>query len=65
MYSKGGDILKEIQQQTRDGSQEGVVVKAIKELMKSSTKSVKSMEWSSDNGILYYRGKIYVPISNL
>ena len=47
------------------GSKEEVVVKAIKELMRSSTKSVKSAEWSLDNGILYYRGKIYVPNSNL
>jgi hypothetical protein len=23
------------------------------------------MEWSLDNKILYYQGKIYVPISNL
>jgi hypothetical protein len=54
MLSKEGNILKEIQQQTRDGSQEEVVVKAIKELVKSSTKSVKSVEWSPDDGIVYY-----------
>jgi Integrase zinc binding domain len=65
MLGKEGDILKEIQQQTRDRNQEEVVVKAIKELMKSSTKSVKSAEWSLDNGILYYQGKIYVPGSDL
>ena len=55
------DILKEIRREMEIGSKEEVVVKAIKELMKSSTKSVKSAEWSLDNGILYYRGKIYVP----
>jgi Integrase zinc binding domain len=65
MLGEEGDILKEIRWQTRDRSQEEVVVKVIKELMKSSTKSVKSMEWSLDDGILYYKGKIYVPISNL
>jgi Integrase zinc binding domain len=65
MLSEERDILKEIQWQTRDGSQEEVVVKAIKELMKSSTRSVKSMEWSLDNRILYYQGKIYVPGSDL
>ena len=59
------DILKEIQQETQSGSKEEVVVKAIKELMKSSTKSVKSSEWSLDNDILYHRGKIYIPNSNL
>ena len=33
--------------------------------MKSSTRSVKSSEWSLDNGILYHRGKVYIPNSNL
>ena len=47
------------------GSKEEVVVKAIKELVKSLTKSVKSAEWSLENGILYHRGKIYVPDSDL
>ena len=45
--------------------QEEVVVKAVKELKKSSTKSVKLSEWSTENGLLYYRGKIYVPGSEL
>src|ERR1700678_4190705 len=65
MLGKEKDILKEIRRETETGSKEEVVVKAIKELMKSSTKSVKSAEWSLDNGILYYRGKIYIPNSNL
>ena len=43
------------------GDQEEVVVKAVKELKKSPAKSVKSSEWSMENGLLYYRGKIYVP----
>jgi hypothetical protein len=54
MLGKEGNILKEIQRQTRDRNQEEVVVKAIKELMKSSTKSIKSAEWSLNNRILYY-----------
>jgi RNase H-like domain found in reverse transcriptase/Integrase zinc binding domain len=65
MLGKERDILKEIRCETETGSKEEVVVKAIKELMKSSTKSIKSAEWSLDNGILYYRGKIYVPNSDL
>ena len=43
------------------GDQEEVVVKAIQELKKSPAKSVKLSEWSMENGLLYYRGKIYVP----
>jgi RNase H-like domain found in reverse transcriptase/Integrase zinc binding domain/Reverse transcriptase (RNA-dependent DNA polymerase) len=59
------DILKEIWHETETGSKEEVVVKAIKELMKSSTKSVKLAEWLLEDGILYHRGKIYVPNSDL
>jgi Integrase zinc binding domain len=42
-----------------------VVVKAIKELMKSSTKSVKLAEWSLEDGMLYHQDKIYVSNSDL
>ena len=55
------DILKEIRKGMEDKDQEEVVVKAVKELKKSSAKSVRSSEWSMENGLLYYRGKIYVP----
>ena len=65
MLGEEKDILKEIQHETESRSKEEVVVKAIKELMKSSTKLVKSLEWSLDNGILYHRGKVYVPNSDL
>ena len=59
------DILREIRRGMDDEDQEEVVVKAVKELKKSSAKSVKSSEWSMENGLLYYRGKIYVPGSDL
>ena len=36
------------------GNKEEMVVKAIRELMKSSTKSVRSAEWLLENGILYH-----------
>src|ERR1700761_236126 len=48
-----------------DQDQEEVVVKAVKELKKSLTKSVKSSEWTMENSLLHYRGKIYVPRSDL
>src|ERR1700761_2511297 len=59
------DILREIQRGMEDQDQEEVVVKAVKELKKSLTKSMKSSEWTMGNGLLYYRGKIYIPRSNL
>ena len=46
MLGEEKDILKEIQHETESGSKEEVGVKAIKELMRSSTNSVKSLEWS-------------------
>ena len=45
--------------------QEEVVITAVKELKKSLTKSVRSLEWSLENGLLYHRGKIYVPRAEL
>ena len=65
MVAEERDVLKEIQCEMETGNKEEVVIKAIKELMKSSTKSVKSAEWLSENGILYHQGKIYVPDSDL
>ena len=59
------DILKEIRCGMEMEDQEDVVVKAIKELKKSPTKSLKSSKWSVENGLLYYRGKIHIPKSNL
>ena len=54
-----------LQDQTPFSWCQEVVIKVIKELMKSLTKSVKSAEWLLENGILYHQGKIYVPDSNL
>ena len=48
------DILKEIRHGMETEDQEEVVVKAVKELKKSPAKSVKSSEWSLENGLLYY-----------
>ena len=39
--------------------------KAVRELKRSSAKTVRSSEWSMENGLLHYRGKIYIPGSKL
>ena len=59
------DILKEIWHGMEAEDQEEVVIMAVKELKKSPTKSVRSSEWSLENGLLYHRGKIYVPGAKL
>jgi len=37
------------------------VAKVAKELQQASGKTVRSAEWSEDEGLLWFRGKIYVP----
>jgi len=54
-------ILKDIRKGTRDGEKEEPVAKVARELQGSSARSVKSAEWSLSDGLLYFRGKIYVP----
>jgi len=52
------DMLREMNQ--RD-EQEEPVTKAAKELRQASSKTVRSAEWSEEDGVLQFRGKIYVP----
>jgi len=37
------------------------VVKAVEELKKSSTKQLQSEEWSKEQGLVLFRGKVYIP----
>jgi len=54
------DILREIRQGNWEGNQEEPVTKAARELQQAPSKTVHSMEWSEDEGLLWFRGKIYV-----
>ena len=40
---------------------EDAVVKAVEELKQSSTKTIRSDEWALEQGLVLYRGKVYVP----
>jgi len=55
------DILREIRQGNQKGDQEEPVAKAAKELQQASSKIVHSAEWSENEELLRFRGKIYVP----
>jgi len=55
------DILHKICQGNQKGNQEELVAKVAKELQQASGKTVHFTEWSEDNGVLQFRGKIYVP----
>jgi len=54
------DILREIRQENQKGDQEEPVAKAVRELWQASSKTVCSAEWSEDEGLLRFRGKIYI-----
>jgi len=55
------DMLREIRQGNQKGDQEEPVTKTAKELRQTSSKTVCSAEWLEDDGVLRFRGKIYVP----
>jgi len=55
------DMLREIRQGNQKGNQEEPIAKAARELRQISSKTVCSTEWSEDDRVLWFRGKIYVP----
>ena len=55
------DLLRELQKAFRDGDKEESIVKAVEELWKGNSKSVRSAECSELDGLLHFRGKVYVP----
>jgi len=54
-------MLREIRQENQKGDQEEPIAKAARKLWQASSKTVHSMEWLEDDGVLQFRGKIYVP----
>jgi hypothetical protein len=56
------NILHKVWRSLKDGVQEEAVAKAARELRKDKGRgTVKSAEWSESDGLLMFRGKIYVP----
>jgi RNase H-like domain found in reverse transcriptase len=55
------DLLRDICKAFRDGEREELVVKAVEELRKGHSKLVRAAELSEHDGLLHFRGKIYVP----
>jgi len=54
------NILREIRQGNQRGDQEEPIAKVARELQQALSKTVHSMEWSEDDRVLWFRGKIYV-----
>ena len=57
------EILRDIRRGNREGQFDDSVAKAAAALKagKSKSRSLRSAEWVDDNGILMFRGRIYVP----
>jgi hypothetical protein len=56
------NILQEVQHSLKNSVQEESIAKAARELRKDKGRgTVKSAEWSESEGLLMFRGKIYVP----
>jgi len=55
------DLLKLIRRETKNKELEDTVKQAVKALRSTSARSIRSSEWSEAEGVLYFRGKIYVP----
>lgn len=56
------EILRDIRFSLRSKEElEEPVMRAVLELRKSCTRSVRSAEWGEQNGLLLFRGKVYVP----
>jgi hypothetical protein len=57
------DIMKEICKGVCGDEKDGPVARVIRELKAARNRHVRSAEWSLLDGLLYFRGKIYVPDS--
>ena len=53
-------MLREIRQGNQKDDQKEPIAKVARELWQASSKTVCSVEWSEDDRVLQFRGKIYV-----
>ena len=55
------DIMTEIRRRARDGAYEDKVAKVVKELKSGRNQVFRTSEWREENGLLFFRDRIYVP----
>jgi hypothetical protein len=55
-------ILREVRKGVRDGKSEDAVVSAMKELGRAKGKTLRSSEWTEEDGLWRFRDRIYVPL---
>jgi len=56
-------ILSDIRKGNQNRDQEEPIAKVAQELRSSTNEAVHSSEWSNIDGLLHFRGKIYIPQS--
>ena len=57
------EIVDDIKSAIRESELDEPAARAVKELKKGRTRSVRSAEWDQRDGLLFFRGKVYVPPS--
>jgi hypothetical protein len=60
-FGEERDLLRDVRKGVRDTEPEDTISKAVKDLKTTRSRSVRSAEWNLIDGVLYFRGKIYVP----
>ena len=55
--------MSDICKGNQNGDQKEPIAKAARELQSSTNEAVHSLEWSNIDGLLQFRGKIYIPQS--
>ena len=61
MKGEEKEILEEVRRQTRVGEMEDRVVKAVAALKERKSKTMQGVEWDLWDGLVFHRGRIYVP----
>jgi hypothetical protein len=56
------DILREVRKGLRDRRSEDAVVLAMRDLEKSKNKTLRSSEWTKEDGLWRFCDRIYVPM---
>jgi hypothetical protein len=60
-FGEEQNLLRDVRRGVRDTEPENAVSKVVKDLKATRSRSVRSAEWNLTDGVLYFRGKIYVP----
>ena len=55
------EIVREIRKRNREGEVEMQVTAAVKELKKGNRRSMRGEEWKTQDGLILFRDRIYVP----